>query len=160
MNGDTWFWVYGMVVSVAGGHYFSRISLWWLWGKQADPVLKFWKTVRGFRHIPSPLNKKPQEWRGGVPQWATGGLERIFFTLVVGYSGVGVGAGTMMVWLGIKTALNWRRYETKDPDELRIIIRASQVSTFTGLLSLLFALVGGLLIAVAIAPSLPVKMMQ
>ena len=88
---------------------------------------------------------------------ATGLLERIFFTLVVGYSGVGVGAGTMMVWLGLKTLINWRRYESKEFPTLLTIVRATQVSVFTGMLSLLFALVGGLIVGVAISPSPSVK---
>lgn len=38
-----------------------------------------------------------------------------------------------------------------DPEELLDIIRASQVSTFASMLSLLFALLGGLIVSLAVA---------
>lgn len=42
----------------------------------------------------------------GVPGWATGVIERCFFTMLVALDAQGV-PGTMMGWLAIKLATNW-----------------------------------------------------
>ena len=70
----------------------------------------------------------------------------------------------MLAWLGIKAALNWQRRDSKNDEnkeeDLRKIILASQLSMFASLVSVLFALIGGLTIGIAVSPSLPVKLLH
>ena len=152
---DFLLWTFGLVaVSLFGGHLAARTALWFFWGRSDASLGPRWKAISGFRHIRPPSRQgssaeQPHPWKGAVPSWLLGGLERLFFTIVVGFGGAGAGAGTMMVWLGIKTAINWRRRDSSDPEELRDIIRASQVSTFASLISFLFALVGGLIVSLS-----------
>ena len=70
----------------------------------------------------------------------TGLLERIFFTLLVAFDISGTGVA-MMAWLGAKMAANWNRQSNNDH-----IVRVFSVTALqSGLVSLLFALLGGLI---------------
>ena len=70
----------------------------------------------------------------------TGTIERAVFTLLVAYNVSGT-AVAMIVWLGLKTAIGWDEQLKTPPGRLHTFHRL-----FTGLVSLLFALMGGLFI--------------
>lgn len=70
----------------------------------------------------------------------TGAIERTLFTLLIAYQVSGA-AVAMMIWLGLKTALGWGEH-LKTPQGRSLALHG----LFTGLVSLLFALVGGLFI--------------
>ncbi len=77
-----------------------------------------------------------------VPGWVTGSVERLFFTVLVGLGVLGVPA-LMLVWLGLKMATNWNHPTWKDKPETRAYALSALLG---GLVSMLFALIGGLLI--------------
>ena len=83
--------------------------------------------------------EKPAEEKS-VPSWLTGMIERLFFTIAVAYN-VGGSITAMMVWIAIKLAANWGPGAGRiDTFRLRIVS-----SALGGLVSMLFALVGGLI---------------
>jgi len=71
----------------------------------------------------------------------TGTIERLVFTMIVAYNVSGA-AIAMMVWLGLKMATGWNE-NIKTPSGKIPAIH----SLFTGMVSLLFALIGGLFIS-------------
>jgi hypothetical protein len=73
----------------------------------------------------------------GVSPWLTGMIERLFFTVVVAFDVSGT-ATAMMGWLAVKMASNWNRLGVVDPP-------GAFSALLAGLVSLLFALVGGLI---------------
>jgi hypothetical protein len=77
-----------------------------------------------------------------VPGWVTGSVERLFFTVLVGRESLGAPA-LMLVWLGLKMATNWNHPTYKDKPEARAYAFSALLA---GLVSMLFALVGGLII--------------
>ena len=82
-----------------------------------------------------------------VPAWFTGLVERAVFFLFVasGVPGIPV---SMMVWLGIKMAANWNRpglVPSDDSDAEARRARGAIAAAVLGLLSMGFALVGGLI---------------
>lgn len=143
----------GLAFAIIGGHLATRMALWHLWGRKNDPPMPF-TVIPGFKHIPPPKPLKDME--GGVPSWWVGFLERFFFTIVVGSSGAGVGSAIMMAWLGVKAATNWKHQIEKANKEKQKMLTASQVSLFATMLSFLFALIGGLIINLAVTGKLPV----
>lgn len=84
----------------------------------------------------------PKEKR--TSPWLTGLLERIFFTLAVATNATGV-LPAMIAWLAVKLAANWNRRPITNGEEVTIKNYAFS-ALVTGLLSMLFAYVGGLLI--------------
>lgn len=86
-----------------------------------------------------------------VPPWLMGVGERLFFTIAVGVELSGAGVA-MMTWLVIKLASNWNRVGREDTrkgitEDERILlpIRWSLSAALAGLLSMTFALLGGLI---------------
>jgi hypothetical protein len=80
------------------------------------------------------------------PAWLTGGVERLFFTILIGLFTIqGQGLATaMMGWIGIKMAINWNRADQNaNPDARAFGFSAA----LAGLVSLGFALWGGSLIS-------------
>jgi hypothetical protein len=79
----------------------------------------------------------------GIPSALTGIVERLFFTAVVGVKSVELTAEiptAMVAWLGLKLAANWQSKNHPVRDN-----RAGAVSAaLAGLISMLFAFVGGL----------------
>jgi hypothetical protein len=70
----------------------------------------------------------------------SGTIERTVFALMTAYNISGT-AIAMMIWLGLKAAAGWNE-RIKTPPGRLILLR----SLFTGMVSLLFALMGGLFI--------------
>ena len=138
-------WALGLLVSLAGGHVAA-------WG-----VLKLWRSgiEDKFPEIP------------GVPNYVIGLGERFFFTVVIANAGASA-AVAMMVWLTVKMAANWnrpwsgggqqggqpppqeeaRRTAASEAErEVSKQIRRAMASLFAGLVSMTFALIGGLICA-------------
>ena len=147
----------GLAFALVVGHLAIRALLWRQWSYTGEDPKNWrdeielwrrahWRKIVGFEHFPPP--QVGVAWKGGAPSWLMGAIERSFFAVLVGFAGPGVAAAPMMIWLALKTAINWKRHESPYLREMRHIIRASQVSTVASLLSLFFALVGGLIIKI------------
>ena len=110
----------GLAVALIGGHVCVRFVLWKFGkGSTARPD-NSWRIIFTLDHIHwSPKSNhelndgSSSRWEGRAPHWLIGVCERLFFTIVVGFSGVGIGAGTIIAWLAIKAALDWPRRTTK-----------------------------------------------
>lgn len=87
------------------------------------------------------LGEKPRTTESfkGVPPMLTGGLERVFFTFLVAFNVSGTPAA-MVGWLALKLATHWNHPDYRDTSEARAFAFSGLVA---GLLSMLFALLGG-----------------
>ncbi len=85
---------------------------------------------------------KPVSDIKGVPSWLTGVIERLFFTVVVAYNLTGAAIG-MIGWLTLKMVTHWNR-PTPESDRTRIV--NAFAALLAGIISMLFAIVGGLMI--------------
>ena len=83
-----------------------------------------------------------------MPPWFVGLVERsIFFLFVAAYDVPGITV-SMMVWLGIKMAANWNRPGLTSSDDSDAEARracGAIAAAVLGLMSMGFALVGGLI---------------
>ena len=81
-----------------------------------------------------------------VAPWLLGLVERFFFTLVVAFDVTGAAVG-MMAWLAVKMGANWGRVIGDPTDQVGQMLRARQAigALLLGLLSMTFALIGGLI---------------
>jgi hypothetical protein len=115
-------WVLGFTISLILGHFVVENFHWWLTHRLG---------------VPRDLNEKR------TPPWLTGLLERVFFTIAVAMNATGI-APAMMTWLVLKLAANWQ-YRDDIPNAAdKANYKVSAI--LTGLLSMLFAYVAGLLI--------------
>jgi len=82
-----------------------------------------------------------------IPGSVTGILERTFFTLLVAFNVSGTGTA-MIAWLALKMASGWNSGERSEPGTKKWIdaVNTSFVALLAGLASMLFAVVGGLII--------------
>lgn len=78
-----------------------------------------------------------------VPPWLTGVTERLFFTVLVGLDIPGVSAA-MVGWLALKLATNWNHPAWKERTDARTFGLSALLA---GLVSMMFALLGGLICA-------------
>jgi len=116
-------WIIGLGFSLAVGHYCTKLFLKWLRNKYK---------------VEKPEGEK------SVPPWLTGLIERLFFTIAVAFAPLAA-VTAMMAWLGIKTATHWARaHEIREGSDSRFLVFSSLLA---GLVSMLFALIGGLIIA-------------
>lgn len=116
-------WIIGLTVSLVGGHYAAVWFLKWLRGKHGV--------------------KKP-EGEKSVPPKITGLVERSFFTIAVVFAPLAA-VTAMIAWIGIKVATHWVRLK-----EVGVISDSSFLlisAVLAGLISMFFALIGGLIIA-------------
>ena len=100
----------------------------------------------------------PDAPRRRVPPWFTGTIERIFFTTLVVFDVSGYPVA-MIVWLAAKMAATWtgrgtprndsEEEEAKRANDYRI---SSSITLMNGLVSMTFALIGGLIMHYALAP--------
>ena len=117
---SVWSWLLGLIISLGAGSYATPRFLDWLRSEVDEDELR--------------KAKKEQEV---VPMWVTGLLERSFFTVAVAFNVPGT-AVAMVAWLAAKMAANWNRQEHH-----RLFAVSSLLA---GLLSMSFALVGGLIV--------------
>ncbi len=115
-------WLVGLVFSLGIGHV---------------AVVVFLKWLRSYMKLEPKLDK------GKVPPWLMGVGERLFFTIAVRYDMPGV-VVAMIAWLGLKLASNWKRPPEEITQEDRLKDWALSAA-LAGLLSMTFALLGGLL---------------
>lgn len=115
-------WVLGLVFSLFVGGIVA-----WL----------FLKVLRGT------LGQVPQLSGKGIPSWLTGGVERLFFTVLIGLDVSGVPTA-MVGWLALKLATDWNHPDWKEKPEARTFAFSALLG---GLVSMLFAFIGGLVCA-------------
>jgi hypothetical protein len=93
------------------------------------------------KHISLPSKEADTSGEKRVTPALTGTLERLFFLILIGYQVPG-GAAAMIGWLGLKLATNWNHPDWKDSPRART---RAFVALLTGLVSMLYALLGGLI---------------
>jgi hypothetical protein len=80
----------------------------------------------------------------GIPVLVTGTVERLFFLVAVAFNLSGV-VVAMVGWIGVKMAAHWgARPEAPEQQKSGSIYAIRITAILGGLLSLLFAMVGGL----------------
>jgi hypothetical protein len=99
------------------------------------------------------IDYPPDPTLPSIPSWLTGFVERFVFTAAIGLTNSAEAPITpvaMLAWLGLKMAAGWtRRVEIKGPkptaegEERRA--QGAILALLTGLISMAFAFVGGLL---------------
>jgi hypothetical protein len=119
-------WTIGLLFSLVVGDIITRLFL---------KVLRRWLGTS-----PKPrLSRDSKE----VPPWLTGAVERLFFTVLIGFETSG--APTAMIgWLALKLATNWNYPDWKEKPDARTFAFSALLG---GLISMLFALLGGLMCA-------------
>jgi hypothetical protein len=123
-------WFIGLLVSLLVGHYATR--------KFRDLRNKH---IRNVCQDSEALQKQDeQSLNSDLLPLVTGLIERTFFTLVIAFN-VSGGAVAMIGWLGAKMAVKWNRQPGESPINRAFSMTALQA----GIVSLLFALVGGLI---------------
>jgi hypothetical protein len=119
-------WITGLTISLVIGGLATWLFLW---------LLRKW--------ICSSERLRLSEGSKSVPAWLTGVLERLFFTILVGLNVSGAPAA-MVGWLALKLATNWNHPDWKDKPDARTFAFSALLG---GLVSMLFALIGGLICA-------------
>ena len=119
-------WTFGLLFSLVGGGIttwaFLKILRWWL-GVPPKPRLS--------------------DGSKGVPPWVTGAVERLFFTVLIGFD-VPAAPAAMIGWLALKLATNWNHPDWKEKPNARTFALSALLG---GLISMLFAFLGGLICA-------------
>ena len=122
---DPRYWVLGLSFAVLVGGIVTSLFVW---------LLRAWTGA--------PKTTAQADEGRAVPPWLTGVVERLFFAVLVGLSVAGAPAA-MMGWLALKLATNWNHSD--------VTVANARPLAFTALLggvvSMLFALVGGLICA-------------
>ena len=86
------------------------------------------------------------------PAWVVGIFERFFFWLIVSFDVSGA-AVAMMAWITVKSAATWNRPSATSPDRTggqSSHFRLNLSIVLAGLLSMTFALIGGLICRVGL----------
>jgi hypothetical protein len=118
-----WPWIVGLFVSMIGGHFVTAIFL---------------KRLRNWMELPDKPFEQPSK---EVPPSLTGGVERLFFTTLVGANVDGFPTA-MMAWLALKLASNWNHRDMDNQPGARGLALSALLA---GIISMLFALLGGLI---------------
>jgi hypothetical protein len=86
--------------------------------------------------------REPAPWHvapADVPPWLTGSLERLFFTVAVGFDVSGF-VVAMVAWIAIKMGTDWNRPHGGGHDPA-----GAWTALLGGFMSMFFALIGGLI---------------
>jgi len=125
--------------------------IWIVAGIAISQGLGYWLTKKYLYWIRDDLKRTansdksdPPKW--GKIDWMTGVIERLFFTIIVSFN-VGGAAVAMTSWLLVKMATDWHRIQSKEDIDRSLAF----CSLTAGMVSLTFALVGGLLIKFGVA---------
>ena len=118
--------ILGLVVSLVLGSVLTPLFL----------KVSYWVVSKKLSRPESPL---------GIGDWHPysiifGIVERLFFTIIVAYDVSGA-AISMVAWLGAKMAAYWNKTTVEDDNRI-----SSLISLLAGLFSMLFALVGGIMV--------------
>jgi len=91
--------------------------------------------------------------RIAVPGWVVGSIERIFFAALVAFD-ISATAAAMVTWILVKMATDWHRILGKtEEDAHKSGARALAFSSLlASMISLFFALIGGLICRMALNP--------
>jgi len=130
MSSILW-WLFGFLVSVGFGAMAIQAGL---------SCLRQWITQKAKdENIPIPEAYLRELY---IPGWLIGIIERVTFTFLVAFDVSGT-AAAMFAWVALKMATDWNRL-TADVESIGA--RSLGLSTLVGdIVSLLFALVGGLI---------------
>jgi len=93
-------------------------------------------------HLPEKPKPDEKDAPKGVPPSLTGIIERLFFTVIVAFNVSGF-ISAMVGWLALKLATNWNRKFWDDTYSARLYGFSALIA---GLVSMLFAFLGGLII--------------
>ena len=113
-------WILGLTVSLGIGWYATEMFLTWL---------------RTRYRVKKPRGDKT------VPPWLTGLVERLFFTVAIGFNLPGA-ATAMIAWIAVKMASHWARPNSRHGPDSRSLVFSALLA---GLVSMFFALIGGLI---------------
>jgi hypothetical protein len=116
----------GLALSRLGGGIFAHVILWAL------------RKYQGLGEKPKRSEGEPNR----VPPWLTGVTERLFFTIIVAFDISGA-ATAMIGWITLKLVSNWNRTSPQSPEHEQWSAWAFS-ALIGGLVSMLFALLGGL----------------
>jgi hypothetical protein len=122
-----WSWLIGLVISLPVGAWATGVFL---------HKLRRYTRLPKIDHDPATLP---------VPSWLTGIVERLFFMIVVASVGA-TAAGGMVGWLALKMAANWNRSSGDGLEGQTRRARGAISALLAGLVSMMFALLGGLVI--------------
>jgi hypothetical protein len=121
-------WIIGLSVALILGDLVPRVVLWAM------------RRRINFRRPTYP----------GIPVLVTGTIERLFFLVAVAFNLSGV-IVAMIGWIGVKMAAHWgARQEANEQQAVDSIYAVRISAILAGILSLFFAMVGGLICAGAI----------
>jgi hypothetical protein len=142
----------------------ARNSWLWICGFTVALILGHFGTVTALRLVRNYIIRRVVERREeideiyveplAVPAWLTGFIERSFFCTLVAFDISATAAG-MLTWILIKMATDWHRllgqgvasqFPMYGPRSLAF------ASLLAGIISLFFALIGGLICRVALDP--------
>lgn len=115
-------WLVGLIFALGVGQVTTWYFLRWLRGRLKLNVLH------------SDTDELP------VPGWLVGVVERLFFVVAVAFNVSGA-AIAMIAWIAVKMVTNWNRVGQIPPESPR----AALTGLIGGLVSMLFALIGGLI---------------
>lgn len=118
--------------------------LWWVIGL-AIPLAagtRLMPAVKGFLEAFVKATDVPGDL---IPGSVTGFIERFFFTLLVAFDVSGTGVA-MMGWISVKMASGWNTRARSDGEEWAKAVGKSFIALLAGLVSMTFALIGGLVI--------------
>ena len=121
-------WIVGLSVSLGGGWLAAEIC--------TCGICKY----LGEKNDPSYNGPQTRQ----VPRWLIGFIERLFFTPIVAYHISGT-AVAMIVWITVKMATNWNRMTRTKSSNNPWIVPFALSSLLGSLVSMLFALLGGLI---------------
>ena len=122
-------WSVGLAVSVVVGGFVT-------WG--------FLEALRWYTRAPkSTLDLATR----AVPSWLTGTIERLFFSLAMAFGLPGTTIA-MIAWIAAKMAADWNRPaldKSSTPEEAAQRVLGSVTALLAGLVSMIFAIIGGLI---------------
>jgi sterol desaturase/sphingolipid hydroxylase (fatty acid hydroxylase superfamily) len=118
-------WTLGLLVAIVGGLIVTA-AFHWLLG----------------RYLRLPPKDKLRQVRR-VPASLTGIVERLFFAVLVGFQVSGAPTA-MIAWIALKLATNWNNPKWNEAQRFRAF---AYRALLTGLVSMLCALVGGMIAA-------------
>jgi len=133
-------WIHSLVVALGLGH---------LW------TFTFLKVIRN--HIYHKTLKRKETIENiyihalAVPAWVVGTIERIFFGALVAFD-ISATAAAMVTWILVKMATDWNRILTSAQEGKRGPRSLAFSSLLAGMISLFFALTGGLICRIALDP--------
>jgi hypothetical protein len=136
-------WIHGLVVALGLGHLWTFTFLTVMRNRIYHKTLKRKEIIKDV-YIGALC----------VPAWVVGTIERTFFGALVAFD-ISATAAAMVTWILVKMATDWHRILPPIEEKGKHIIGPRSLafgSLLAGMISLLFALIGGLVCRMAIDP--------